>query len=59
MAQEQSIKISLDAYQELILRKISTGVPITKQIDKLLVETIMPKNKKGFYINDKKSVKRS
>lgn len=36
MAQEQTIKISLEAYQELVLRKISTDVPITKQIDRLL-----------------------
>ena len=36
MAQEQSIKISLEAYQELVLRKIDSDVPITKQIDKLL-----------------------
>lgn len=33
---EPTIKISLEAYQELVLRKIDTDVPITKQIDKLL-----------------------
>ncbi len=30
-----NIRISLKAYQELILRKIKTGVPITTQIDKI------------------------
>ena len=31
-----SIRISLEAYQELVLRKISSGVPIIVQIDKLI-----------------------
>lgn len=34
--QSVSIRISLKSYQELSLRKISTGVPITIQVDKLL-----------------------
>ena len=33
---DTSIKISLQAYQELVLRKISTGVPIRTQIDRIL-----------------------
>jgi len=28
-----SIKVSLEAHQELCLRKISTGVPISRQIE--------------------------
>jgi hypothetical protein len=31
--QSVSIRISLEAYQELVLRKITTRVPITQQID--------------------------
>lgn len=46
---DQSIKISLEAYQELVLRKISTGVPIKVQIEKWL---------KIGEKNDKKSTKR-
>lgn len=34
--QDTSIKVSLEAYQELVLRKISTGVPIKTQIDRIL-----------------------
>ncbi len=33
---DTTIKISLEAYQELVLRKISTGVPIKVQIDRIL-----------------------
>jgi hypothetical protein len=33
---DTSIKISLKAYQELVLRKISTGVPIKVQVDRLV-----------------------
>lgn len=34
--QSVSIRISLKAYQELVLKKITVGLPITVQIDKLL-----------------------
>lgn len=41
-----SIKITLKTYQELILRKIDSGVPITKQIDKLVFIKGMKNGKK-------------
>lgn len=47
---DQSIRISLEAYQELVLRKISTGVPIGRQIEDLLKikqEKKGKNNKKG------------
>jgi hypothetical protein len=37
MADEVSIKVSLKAYQELVLKKIETGIPITRQIDDLVL----------------------
>jgi hypothetical protein len=45
--QSVSIRISLEAYQELVLRKISTGVPITTQIDRLLINTLIQEVKNG------------
>ncbi len=40
---DTTIKISLEAYQELVLKKIETGVPITRQIDDLVI----PKKEKN------------
>lgn len=34
---DTTIKISLEAYQELVLKKIETGVPIRRQIDDLVI----------------------
>lgn len=36
MSNDITIKISLEAHQELILRKLDTDVPVIKQIDRLL-----------------------
>lgn len=33
---DTSIKISLESYQELVFRKLDTGVPIKVQIERLL-----------------------
>ncbi len=37
MASEMTIRISLEAYQELVLRKIDTGIPIARQVDDLVI----------------------
>lgn len=36
MSNELSIRVSLEAHQELILRKLDTGVPVIQQIDRWL-----------------------
>jgi hypothetical protein len=47
--QSVSIRISLGAYQELVLRKISSGVPITEQINRLLkVKNANPTGKRSL-----------
>ena len=46
--QSVSIRISLESYQELVLRKIDSGVPITTQIDHLLRDkNVNPSGKKS------------
>ena len=36
MSNQITIKIPLEVYQELVLRKVDTGVPISEQIRRLL-----------------------
>ena len=41
-----TIKISLETYQELALRKIDTGVPIATQVERLVLGKPKKKGKK-------------